>query len=127
VRARLAVLPVVAALPFLSGCLWWGYGAGAAAGDSGTATVAPPEPALTDAELAVRSAVPAIEAYYADNGTYAGMTVRILRSRYDAGIPAIALVPPLNGETYCVEAPRGAPAFHKPGPAADVLPGPCPR
>jgi prepilin-type N-terminal cleavage/methylation domain-containing protein len=34
----------------------------------------------------VRSAIPAAEAYYADNGDYNGMTEVILRAQYDSGI-----------------------------------------
>jgi hypothetical protein len=122
VRARLGLLPILAALPFLSGCLWWGLGAGSSS-ESGTATVAPP--AVADPESAVRAAIPAIEAYYADNGTYAGMTLRLLRERYDAGLGDVRIVVGRKGARYCVEAPAGLASAHYEGPAGPFAPGPC--
>jgi prepilin-type N-terminal cleavage/methylation domain-containing protein len=34
----------------------------------------------------VRAAIPAVEAWYSDHGTYAGMTAALLKASYDAGI-----------------------------------------
>lgn len=61
--------------------------------------VAPPS---YDAQTNVRAALPAIEAYYADHGSYAGMTLAKLRSRYDYGIPDVKIVR-VRKTTYCVE------------------------
>src|SRR5438093_898734 len=41
------------------------------------------------AQANVRASVPAIEAYYADNNTYAGATLAYLQTTYDAGIKNI--------------------------------------
>ncbi|HEX2045837.1 MAG TPA: hypothetical protein VHF23_09435 [Gaiellaceae bacterium] len=123
-RARLGLLPILAALPFLSGCLWWGLGA-ASSSESGSATATVAPPAVADPESAVRAAIPAIEAYYADNGTYAGMTLRLLRERYDAGLDDVRIVVRRNGARYCVEAPPRAAWAHYEGPAGPVAPGPC--
>jgi hypothetical protein len=124
-RARLTLLPVLAALPFLSGCLWWGYGAGAGASGSGTATLeAPAEaPAMTDAEAAVRATIPMIEAYYADNQTYAG--VEDLEELYGVPFGDVRVIVRKKGQAYCVEAPSGAPSAHYAGPSGPVAPGPC--
>jgi len=77
------------------------------------------------AEANVRAAVPAMEAYNADHGTYAGVTLKKLQTLYDAGVRNIAIVR-ANASTYCFE--NTAPAeftFHKSGPAGDLLPGSC--
>jgi hypothetical protein len=77
------------------------------------------------AESNVRAAIPAIEAYYADNGTYAGMTVEGLRATYDPGIGDVTLVGPLTQDAYCVESTVGGHTYAKPGPAAQIASGPC--
>jgi hypothetical protein len=77
------------------------------------------------AEANVRAAVPATEAYYADHGTYAGVTLKKLQTLYDAGVRNIAITG-ANASTYCIEST--APAafiYHKSGPAGEILPGPC--
>jgi hypothetical protein len=109
---RLAALSL-AALAFLPGCFFSSRGA---------TVYEPAEP--PDALTNVRAAVPAIEAYFADNGTYDGLTLEFLRQRYDAGIPDVTIV--ADAATYCVESTAGDAAFHKAGPAAAILPGPCP-
>jgi len=55
------------------------------------------------AKANLRAALPSAEAYYVDNGTYVGMNVAVLRSRYDAGIAAglaVAGTPTATG--YCL-------------------------
>ena len=46
------------------------------------------------AKANVRAAVPAVEAYYADNGAngYSNMTLDILRNSYDAGVKNVEVV-----------------------------------
>src|SRR4026208_1381356 len=39
----------------------------------------------------VRASIPAIEAYYADNNTYAGATLSYLQTTYDAGVKNIVV------------------------------------
>jgi hypothetical protein len=119
VRRRLAVLPVLAALPFLSGCWWGGYGAGVSSSGEATPTieVMPPEDAI-------RASIPVMEAYYADNETYAGLTTELVRKDY--GLPFdVRIVVRDDGRAYCVEAPSQVPLAHYEGPAGTVAAGPC--
>jgi hypothetical protein len=120
-RSRLALLPLLAALPFLSGCFWWGAGVGSQASESGSATVE--APAQTDAEAAVVRVIPPIEAYYADNQTYAGL--EDARQIYGITLENVRIVVRRNGRVYCVEAPAGAPSTHFEGPRGPLGPGPC--
>jgi hypothetical protein len=75
-------------------------------------------------EASIRAAIPALEAYYADHGTYAGATVEKLRSLYDQSIEGVRIVS-ANDRTYCMENTGGALVFNKRGPAADIVDGPC--
>jgi len=52
----------------------------------------------------IRDATPAIEAFYAENGTYAGVTVTGLRTTYDVQVPDVRIVV-TSRDSYCV-APR---------------------
>jgi hypothetical protein len=78
----------------------------------------------SSAESNVRAAIPAVEAYYADNGTYAGMTLEGLRSVYDAALPEVAIVE-ADAKTYCVESTVGSESYFKAGPGASIWPGHC--
>jgi hypothetical protein len=113
VRRRFALPLLAAALLGLPGCFY-----GPLLGGGG-------ETAEGEAMANVRAAIPAIEAYYADNGTYAGATVEGLRAAYDTGIGDVRLVGPLNRRAYCVESTVGGVTFSKDGPAAQIVPGPC--
>ncbi len=88
------------------------------------------------AKANVRSAVPAIEAYFADNNgsaddadssatttQYAGMTVALLRSKYDAGISNKVVIGGTPGASYCVKSTVGDKTAYKDGPNADILVG----
>jgi hypothetical protein len=125
VTRRLLVLPLLAALLFLPGCFWWmapiaAMEGGSESESSGSTVYAPEEdPAMSN----VRAAIPAIEAYYADNGTYAGATLEALQ-RYDRAIQGIRVVK-ANARTYCIESATGGLPWFKPGPAAEVQPGDC--
>lgn len=83
----------------------------------------PLEPA-DDARALLRSTIPALEAYYADNGTYFGVSVQKLRTTYDTGVPDVRFVR-ANSRTYCVEATSGGATASKAGPAADITTGAC--
>ncbi len=53
----------------------------------------------------LRSAIPDVEAYFSDNGTYAGMTAAKLQASYDQSVnPSIILVKTATASTYCVQA-----------------------
>ena len=84
----------------------------------------PPPPPLTSAEQRLRNAVPALEAYWADHKTYAGVTVAALQ-KYDKSISDITIVR-ASRDTYCIESGTGAEQFHRNGPAEATAPGPCP-
>jgi len=117
---RLLVLPLLASLLFLPGCFWWLAPMAAYESGSGSSEYAPDEAGMS----AVRSAIPAIEAYYADNNTYKGATLKLLQQRYDAGITGIRVVK-ANDQTYCIESTNEGFPWHKAGPAADILAGDC--
>jgi type IV pilus assembly protein PilA len=78
------------------------------------------------AKANVRAAVPAVEAYYADNGTYVGMTLGALQL-IDAGIKLNALNAGNQTATaYCIDATVGGKQWRKAGPALDIASGLCP-
>jgi type IV pilus assembly protein PilA len=80
------------------------------------------------AKANVRAAIPAIEAYNADNlGTgnsagYAGMTVAGLRDVYDSELSTSKLSFPNapTSVTYCVESTVGGKTWRKNGPGANI-------
>jgi len=78
----------------------------------------------TAAAANVRSAIPAVETFYADNGTYALMDVPALKL-IDAGVKVTG-IGTLTATSYCVEADVNGKVWSKNGPAADVLAGACP-
>ena len=83
-----------------------------------------PSPAPSTAEQRLRAATPAIEAWAADHGGYAGMTIEGIR-RWEASIEGITIVWTTR-DRYCIESGSGAQTFHRLGPAEPVKAGPCP-
>jgi type IV pilus assembly protein PilA len=77
------------------------------------------------AQANVRASIPAVEAYYADNNTYAGATLSYLQSTYDQGVKNI-VIQSVTSTTYCIESTVGAETWKKAGPGADILTGSCP-
>ena len=77
------------------------------------------------AQANVRSSIPAVEAYFADNNSYAGATLAYLQTTYDQGIKNI-VIQSATATTYCVESTVGAETFKKSGPGADIVSGVCP-
>ena len=78
----------------------------------------------TAASANVRSGIPAVETYFADNDTYVGMTTTALKA-IDAGVK-IDTVGTVSSSTFCVSATVGGKTWKKAGPAADVAAGACP-
>ena len=76
------------------------------------------------AKANVRASIPGLEAYYADNNTYVGMTLAGIQSSYDAGIKNITFGT-LTATSYCVQSVVGQATFNKSGPAADIVTGAC--
>jgi type IV pilus assembly protein PilA len=77
------------------------------------------------AQANVRASIPAVEAFYADNNTYAGATLSYLQSTYDQGVKNI-VIQSAGSTTYCIESTVGAETWKKAGPGADILTGSCP-
>jgi type IV pilus assembly protein PilA len=77
------------------------------------------------AQANVRSSIPAVEAYFADNNTYSGATLAYLQTTYDQGVKNI-VIQSASSTTYCVESTVGAETFKKAGPGADIVTGACP-
>jgi type IV pilus assembly protein PilA len=73
----------------------------------------------------VRASIPAIEAYFADNNTYAGATLAYLQTTYDQGVKSI-FVQSASATSYCVQSTVGAETWKKAGPGADIVTGACP-
>jgi hypothetical protein len=100
----------LAALPFLlTGC-YWNSGSSGSSGSS------------FDGQTRVRMAIPALEAYNADHGTYKGVTLGALR-QYDTAVTGVRVVR-ATATSYCIES-TGSGAYHKTGAAGEILPGPC--
>jgi type IV pilus assembly protein PilA len=71
------------------------------------------------AQSNVRAAVPAVEAWYSDHGTYAGMDATKLKASYDAGLKVTIGSSP-SSSTYCISATQGAHTIAKAGPAGAI-------
>jgi hypothetical protein len=72
----------------------------------------------------VRASIPAMEAYYADNSSYAGATVEALRA-YDYGIGDVQVIPSADGFDYCIASTVGTATVSKHGPAQGLQAGGC--
>jgi hypothetical protein len=116
-RALLFAL-ALSMLVLLPGCGWL---LGPAVGDSAEASMSSDEEA---AAANVRASIPAMEAYYADNASYAGATADVLRG-YDYGIGDVEVRPSTDGVSYCIASTVGTATFSKHGPASDVDFGGC--
>jgi hypothetical protein len=124
---RRGFLAVAAALLFLTGCHEY-WGSGSSGSDYAPTVTATYDPTLADqqAQTNVRAAIPAIEAWHADHGTYRGLTVAALNSQYDRTIgDSIRFVGPLMKDLYCVESSVGSATWRKAGPAGLVESGSC--
>src|ERR687883_1145745 len=83
------------------------------------------------AKANVRAAIPAVEAYNADNtGTgasagYAGMTVTLLQAYDSAIVPTKLSIVTADSVTYCVQSTVGGKTWNKNGPGADIVTGVC--
>lgn len=77
------------------------------------------------AQANVRAAIPAVETYFADNNTYAGMTKSLLLG-YDAGLKvSVGTNPGLSTTTYCIYNTVGGAQYMKAGPAGSITSGNC--
>lgn len=72
----------------------------------------------------IRTAVPAIEAYRTDAGTYAGMTLPALQTQYSPGVAGITVVS-AGPSTYCINASVDGASWYKAGPGAQITQTAC--
>jgi type IV pilus assembly protein PilA len=70
----------------------------------------------------VRSAVPAVEAYFADNGTYVGMTLATLQA-IDPAVQITVIGTP-NATSYCIRS-NNTPYYYKQGPTGTISTTAC--
>ena len=88
--------------------------------------------AVNAAKANVRAAIPAVEAFYADKGTYTGMTIAVLKTDYDAGLKLTAEpVISADGRKYCVQSTSdgtaaGSNVHSVIGPGGPIDAGACP-
>jgi type IV pilus assembly protein PilA len=76
------------------------------------------------AQANVSTAIPAIEAYFADTNAYTGMTLAGLQASYDQGVKNITIVS-VGATTYCIKSTVGQYSYYKNGPSADVTTTAC--
>ena len=76
------------------------------------------------AKVNIRAAIPAIEAYRADYGTYAGMTPADLKSRYSPDVAGIVVLSAATDE-YCVRAGDGTSTWFLLGPGGTITQRAC--
>ena len=75
------------------------------------------------AKANVRSALPSVEAYYADNTTYASATVAVLQASYDAGLKIDSISG--TSSTYCVQSTVNGKTWSVTGPGGDPVEAAC--
>jgi prepilin-type N-terminal cleavage/methylation domain-containing protein len=81
---------------------------------------------LTAAKANLRNAVPAVESYFADHGTYdqGSMTVAALRA-YEPSLATGLDVVSGSDSRYCIAATTNGATVFKAGPAAAITATPC--
>jgi type IV pilus assembly protein PilA len=73
----------------------------------------------------VRAAIPSVETYFADNNTYAGVSVAALKA-YDAGLKvSVGTTPAASSTTYCIYDTVGGYPYKKVGPGGNITAGSC--
>ena len=79
--------------------------------------------ARAEAESNVQSAIPAVQIYFADHGTYAGISTAQLRT-INAGLsPTVQVFPTAGG--YCLMASVRGITVRNVGPSSDLEDGAC--
>ena len=75
----------------------------------------------------LRRILPAADDYFADHGTYGGMTLERLRTGYDRGLHTSRYeLRTASSNGFCVEATTGAQTWHASGPSDEIAHGSCP-
>jgi len=71
------------------------------------------------AESDIREAIPSMEAYYSDNGTYVGATPAALKA-IDSGLSGAVVTGGLTATAYCIGAAVGSQSWSVLGPGASA-------
>jgi hypothetical protein len=79
--------------------------------------------ARAEAESNVRGAIPTVQIYFAEHGSYAGMTAAALRAINPGLSPTVQVVPTAGG--YCLTATVRGVSVRSVGPSGDVTEGRC--
>jgi hypothetical protein len=117
-RSAALALVVAASMLVLPGCAWL-----LGPVPDGGAAERWEQSDLEVATANVRTVIPALEAWYAENNTYEGATVEALRA-WDAGIADVEIVR-ADVVGYCVESTVGQATASKHGPTDDIGPRGC--
>ena len=72
------------------------------------------------AQSNLQAAGPAAQAYFAEHGSYEGLTL----TSYDASAGSIAVMR-ADATSYCLQTAVGTQVFSLRGPGGSVVPGPC--
>jgi type IV pilus assembly protein PilA len=72
------------------------------------------------AQADVRAAIPSVEAYYSDKGTYSGLTTAHIKSSIDSGLSSKVVLSNLTANSYCVGASVGGKSWSVRGPGAQA-------
>jgi hypothetical protein len=75
--------------------------------------------------MTIRAAIPSIEAYGADHGTYRGMTATELRAKYDFAVSPQLEVVRATKTRYCIQATVGDETYSFRGPHGPLARGGC--
>jgi hypothetical protein len=84
------------------------------------------EGAAKQAQVALRSTIPSIEAYFSDNSTYVGATAQLLRETYDRSVPDSVTIKSAAAASYCMEATVEDEVWSVQGPGGAIREGACP-
>jgi prepilin-type N-terminal cleavage/methylation domain-containing protein len=76
------------------------------------------------AKSSIEVAVPAFQAFYIDNGTYAGMTADELKTTHSRGIDNITVLSS-GASAYCVSATVEGVTWYKDGPSGPITRTAC--
>jgi hypothetical protein len=111
---RLCLL--VGLVPLVTGCFYVPFLGGSSSSGSDE---------TSSAQSSLKNSVPPIEPWYADHGTYAGMTVSKLRTQYDYGISLDVKIVRATKKAYCVESTVASETWSYVGPTRGFASGGC--
>ena len=125
---RLSLAPLLAAALLVSGCSYLpGFGLVAGTTERASCERSDGAQRLRDvrrcSEAALRQAVVGIETYYADHGSYTGVTIAALAA-YDPTLAGVRLAR-VTTSRYCIESGLGGATFSAHGPPPKISAGGC--